>query len=63
MERLAYDNGLKIETPLISKIRNEGRQEGREEGREEGRRQEHELMTLDFLNQRFDLDSATITRL
>lgn len=55
MERLAYDNGLKMGTPLISKIRNEGR--------EEGRRQERELMTLDFLNQRFDLDSATITRL
>lgn len=43
--------------------RNEGREEGLEKGLEEGRRQERELMTLEFLNQRFDLDSATITLL
>lgn len=75
MERLAYDNGLKMETPFVIKIRNEGmqlgRMQGREEGREEGleeglekgRRQERELMTLDFLNQRYDLDNATIVLL
>lgn len=43
--------------------RNEGREEGLAKGLEEGRRQERELMTLEFLNQRFDLDSATITLL
>lgn len=75
MEKLAYDYGLEMETPFVQKIREEGiqlglsqgREEGMEEGiekgMEEGRRQERELMTLDFLNQRFALDTASITML